>query len=144
VTAQPAGYPSRLHRPDQFRAYRRAPLVGRWSVASGRAAWWAWTSLRRTARVLARDGVQAVVTPPPALPPGARRGVEFVLRRTSPTCLERSLVLQSWLAAHNVRCEVVIGVAKDGSQVKAHAWLDIEDGDDVARLYRPLHRLPPP
>lgn len=137
-------YPSRLHGPAQWRAYRRAPLVGRWSLASARGAWWAHRSLRSARSALARDGVQAAVPPPtPALSAGARRGVEFVLRRTEPTCLERSLVLQTWLAAHDVPCEVVIGVSKTGGEVKAHAWLDIEAGDAVARTYTEIHRLPP-
>ncbi|WP_091767953.1 lasso peptide biosynthesis B2 protein [Blastococcus aurantiacus] len=138
-----SNYPSRLHGLDEWRAYRRAPLVGRYSVASARAGLWAWISLRRAARALARDGVRATVVAPPPLPSGARRGVEAVLRRTSPTCLERSLVLQSWLAHHDVPCEIIIGVAKDGPDVKAHAWLDIESGDHVARNYRELHRLEP-
>jgi hypothetical protein len=69
--------------------------------------------------------------------------VEFVLRRTEPTCLERSLVLQAWLAAHDVPCEVVIGVTRTGGAVTAHAWLDIEAGDPVARSYAEIHRLPP-
>lgn len=136
-------YPSRLHSPEVLRAYRRQPLTGRYSLASARAALWAWAGVRRAARALARDGVEATVAPPPSLPAGARRGVEAVLRRTSPTCLERSLVLQAWLAAHGVPCEIVIGVLKDGSQVKAHAWLDIEAGDRVARSYNELHRLAP-
>ncbi|WP_369334240.1 lasso peptide biosynthesis B2 protein [Nocardioides flavescens] len=127
-----------------MRAYRRAPLVGRWSVASGRAAWWTWRSLRRAERDLKRDGVHATVTPPPSLPAGARRGVEFVLRRTSPTCLERCLVLQTWLAAQHVPCEIVVGVARDADRVRAHAWLDVERHDAVALGYSELHRLPPP
>ncbi|WP_233491204.1 lasso peptide biosynthesis B2 protein [Blastococcus sp. TBT05-19] len=104
---------------------------------------WAWTNVRRASRALARDGIQATIPPPPALPAGARRGVEAVLRRASPTCLERSLVLQTWLAAHGVPCEIIIGVAKEGAEVKAHAWLDIEAGDHVARKYTELHRLAP-
>lgn len=136
-------YPSRLHGPGDLRAYRRERLMGRYSVATARAGLWAWTSLRQASRALARDGVQATVAPPPPLPTGARRGVEAVLRRTSPTCLERSLVLQAWLAAHGVPCEIIIGVAKQGLEVKAHAWLDIEAGDHVAREYSELHRLAP-
>jgi hypothetical protein len=137
-------YPSRLHGPDEMRAYRRHRLVGRYSLANVRAAVWARVSLRRASRALACYGVNATIPRPPrSLPTGARRGVEAVLRRTSPTCLERSLVLQTWLAAHAVPCEVVIGVAKQGSEVKAHAWLDIETGDRVARDYTEVHRLRP-
>lgn len=136
-------HPSRLHTREAWRTYRRAPLVGRFSPASARAAWWAWRSLRAAAASLRADGVTAQVAPPPPLPAGARRGVEAVLNRTSPTCLERCLVLQTWLAAHAVPCEVVVGVARDGGGVRAHAWLDLEAGDATARCYREIHRLPP-
>ncbi len=139
-----APYPSVLHDVDAMRRYRRTPLVGRWSPASARAALWAALALRRAARALRRRGVRAAVAPPPALPAGARRGVEAVLRRSSPTCLERCLVLQAWLAAQAVPCEVVVGVARDEHGVRAHAWLDVEAGDAVARGYHELHRLPPP
>ncbi|WP_082522703.1 lasso peptide biosynthesis B2 protein [Geodermatophilus sp. Leaf369] len=142
----PRPAPSRLHDPARWGAYRREPLTGRLAPATLRAAWWARTAVRRARRALAADGVDAVVAPPPALPAGARRGVEAVLRRTAPTCLERSLVLQAWLAAHGVPCEVVVGVAGstggDGG-VRAHAWLDVEAHDPVARGYREIHRLPP-
>ncbi len=139
----PHAHPSRLHPPEALRAYRRAPLVGRYSAASARAAWWAWRALGSAARSLRADGVAARVAPPPPLPPGARRGVEAVLRRTSPTCLERCLVLQAWLLAHGVPCEVVVGVARDGAGARAHAWLDVEAGDAVAATYLELHRLAP-
>lgn len=139
-----SGHPSRLHGAQQWRSYRRSPLVGRWSPQAARSAWWAWRSFRAARRSLARDGLAAAVPPPPVLPAGARRGVEFVLRRTVPTCLERSLVLQAWLAAHDVPCEVVIGVSSSQADgMAAHAWLDIEAGDPVARRYTELHRLAP-
>lgn len=137
-------YPSALHGPEQMRAYRRAPLVGRWSLLSLRAAVWAALSLRRARRDLKRRGTAATVAPPPPLPAGARRGVEYVLRRTAPTCLERSLVLQTWLTAHDVPCEVVVGVSRSGGAVAAHAWLDVESADPVARQYLEIHRLAPP
>lgn len=136
--------PSRLHRPEQLAAYLAAPRTRRSSPRTLRAAAWAALALRRTRRALARDGVRARVTPPPTLPDGARRGVEAVLRRTSPTCLERSLVLQTWLAAHGVPCEVVIGVRRGASgDVAAHAWLDVEADDATARTFREIHRWVP-
>ncbi len=138
-----SGHPSRLHTREEWRAYRRAPLVRRSSPAGARAAWWAWRSLRAATASLRTDGVTARVPPPPPLPAGARRGVEAVLARTSPTCLERCLVLQAWLAAHAVPCEVVVGVAREGAAVRAHAWLDVEAGDATARSYREIHRLAP-
>ena len=142
MTPPPA--PSRLHTPDQWGAYRRAPLTARSAPATLRAAWWAHRAVRAARRTLRTDGVRATVLPPPDLPTGARRGVDAVLRRLEPTCLERSLVLQAWLAAQRVPCEVVIGVATGEGGVRAHAWLDVEAHDDVARGYREIHRLSPP
>ncbi|WP_041794870.1 lasso peptide biosynthesis B2 protein [Modestobacter italicus] len=142
MTASP-GYPSRLHGPEQMREYRQARRIGRYSPANVRAVLWAWRGLRSAARSLAADGLGATVPRPPRVPSGARRGVEAVLRRTSPTCLERSLVLQTWLAAHGVPCEVVVGVAPTADGVAAHAWLDVEAGDETALRYVELHRLAP-
>ena len=50
-----------------------------------------------------------------------------MLRLQPNSCLERSLVLQCWLAAHGEPYEVIVGVASD-QQVKAHAWLPFEAG----------------
>jgi hypothetical protein len=61
------------------------------------------------------------------------------LWRTSPTCLERALVLQRWLAAHGSPYDVVIGVTAPADGFAAHAWLD---GEDDARAYAELTRLP--
>jgi hypothetical protein len=108
-----------------------------------RAAWWAVRALRKVRRDLARDGVKAVVPPPPRLPDRAGRGVVAVVRRSSATCLEESLVLQRWLAAHGQPHDVVIGVAPGGERIDAHAWVE---GTQDAGLesYVELHRLPPP
>lgn len=145
MTPPPA--PSRLHTRAQWGGYRRTPLTGRLSPATWRAAWWAARSVRSARTALRADGVRAVVAAPPALPAGARRGVDAVLRRLEPTCLERCLVLQAWLAAHRVPCEVVVGIAAGAAGaagVRAHAWLDVEAHDAVARRYREIHRLSPP
>lgn len=106
-----------------------------------RAAWWTDRALRR-ARADLRDGaLRNVGLPaPPALPPGAERGVRAVLRRREPSCLERSLVLQRWLAAQGDPRDVVIGTT-GASGFEAHAWLDGEDAG-VAR-YTEITRLPP-
>nr|WP_231839615.1 asparagine synthase-related protein [Blastococcus saxobsidens] len=107
------------------------------------AAWTAW-AVWRTRRSLKSAGLQAVVPDVPPLPPGARRGVFAVLRRLEPTCLERSLVEQAWLAVNGVRCDVVVGVARPEARVEAHAWLA---GDALpsraANGYSEIHRLPP-
>jgi hypothetical protein len=79
------------------------------------------------------------VPPPPSLPEGAARGVFAVLRRTSPTCLERALVLQRWQAAHGASRDVVIGVTAPAAGFAAHAWLE---GDEDGREYAELARLP--
>jgi hypothetical protein len=106
-----------------------------------RAAWWTWRSLRTTRRRLGRAPYTAVtVAPPPPLPASAARGVHAVLRRSEPTCLERSLVLQRWRAAQGEPRDVVIGVTAPGAGFAAHAWLD----DEVpGAAYRELTRLAP-
>jgi hypothetical protein len=106
-------------------------------IATLRAAWWTDRALRRV-RADLRDGeLREVRLPaPPRLPAGAERGVRAVLRRAS--CLERSLVLQRWLAAHGDARDVVIGTTGPAG-FQAHAWLD---GDDDAGFVE-LARLPP-
>jgi hypothetical protein len=105
-----------------------------------RAAWWTARSLRRARRQL-RAGAFAdlCLPPPPDLPDGAFRGVRAVLRRASPTCLERALVLQRWFAAHGSSRDVVIGVMAAAEGFAAHAWLD---GEHEAGQYSELTRLP--
>jgi hypothetical protein len=76
---------------------------------------------------------------PPSLPDGAARGVLAVLRRTSPTCLERALVLQRWLVAHGISRDVIIGVTAPAAGFAAHAWLE---GDEDGREYAELAQLP--
>ena len=103
-----------------------------------RAAWWAWTTLRRTRRALRELPVAEVdVVAPPLLPPHAARGVNAVLRRVPNTCLERALVLQKWLAEHGVAKDVVVGVT-GRDDFRAHAWLE---GESVDGEYRELTRL---
>lgn len=114
--------------------------MSRPDVASVRAAWWALRALRQVRAALKRDGVgSAVLLPPPGLPEAAGRGVRAVLRRVRPTCLERALVLQRWLAAHGVKRDVVIGVRSPADGFAAHAWVDGEsphDGQDFHEIER--------
>jgi hypothetical protein len=109
-------------------------------ASSGRAAVWALRALAVTRWRLRRRGLQrTTVPPPPALPAGATRGVEAILRRAPATCLERSLVRQRWLASHGRQVDVVIGVSvADG--FGAHAWLD-GDPDPLAERYHELKRI---
>jgi hypothetical protein len=110
-------------------------------AATLRAAWWTWRSVRSTRRRLRRVPYDAVrVAAPPPLPSSAIRGVHGVLRRVEPTCLERSLVLQRWLAEHGAAPDVVIGVSAPGPAFAAHAWLD---GEAPGRRYHELTRLAP-
>jgi hypothetical protein len=108
-----------------------------------RAAWWANHALTNARRALARRELEEIVlATPPRLPATAERGVQAVLRRRSATCLERSLVLQRWHAAHGDRRDVVIGVNGATADFSAHAWLDGEQLPPEAR-FDELVRLPP-
>ena len=110
-------------------------------IATLRAAWWTDRALRRARTDLGDGALREVVLPaPPRLPAGAERGVRAVLRRRENSCLERSLVLQRWLAAHGDARDVVIGTTGPAA-FQAHAWLD---GDEhSAARYVELSRLPP-
>jgi hypothetical protein len=103
-----------------------------------RGAWWALRALRRVRRQLHHLQLDDVtVDAPPALGRTAEWGVDAVLRRTPSTCLERSLVLQRWLAAQGDRRDVVIGVQAPSTGFRAHAWLEGEpmgDFDELRRL----------
>jgi Transglutaminase-like superfamily len=101
-----------------------------------RAAWWSLRAVRRARRELRQVPVDRVRLPePPSLPAAAGRGVHAVLRRLEPSCLERSLVLQRWLAAHGDPRAVVIGVTA-ADAFRAHAWLDGEDGPGFHEIAR--------
>ena len=41
-------------------------------------------------------------------------------------CLTRSLTLQAILARHGVLAQLRVGVAREGSQLLAHAWLELD------------------
>ena len=107
-------------------------------------ALWAAAAVRLARHRLKRHGLQARVPGPPPLGPGAGRGVRAALRRLEPTCLERALVEQAWLAAMGSPRDVVIGVPPEGiKDAPAHAWVDGTDQASSAN-YLELHRLPPP
>jgi hypothetical protein len=109
-----------------------------------RAAWWAAVSVRRVRRALPHEGVRIQVQAPPALPRDSGRGVDAVLFRLSPTCLERALVAQRWLLAQGDRRDVVIGVPTGfrAGDSPAHAWLDgSTEAAGAAQRYTELHRL---
>src|SRR6476469_4162513 len=100
----------------------------RFSLPNLRAAWWAVMTARRTRLRLRRNGFDAaiVLSPPPRLPAAAERGVRGALRRRGESCLVRSIVLQSWLAAHGEPRDLIIGVRAPGEDFAAHAWIEGE------------------
>lgn len=127
-----------------FAEYQAVPRLPRFNIQVLRAAFWTARACRTTRKALPVSGVNTVVDPPASLPVGSRRGVDAVLRRLSPTCLERSLVQQRWLASHGVDAEVVIGVHRESSDFKAHAWLDHETNSALLAQYSIIHRLQAP
>jgi hypothetical protein len=112
---------------------------GALSTTNLRAAWWALRAARRTRRLLASDGLEAALgpPPPPRLPAEAIRGVRGALRRRGETCLVKSIVIQSWEAAHGRRRDLIIGVTSP-SEFGAHAWLE---GDAVVSADKPFEEL---
>lgn len=103
----------------------------------------AWTvpAVVVTKRRLKRDGINTKAPAAPRLGQGSLRGVMAVIGRLEPTCLERSLVLQSYLRAQGTPREVVIGVRVGDDGFAAHAWLDGEEAGYGAG-YEEIHRLP--
>jgi hypothetical protein len=107
-----------------------------------RAAGWALLAVRSTRRQLVGRPLYDVRVPePPKLPRRAERGVRAVLRRLHPSCLERSLVLQRWLAAHGEAHVVVVGVSAP-HDFRAHAWLEGER-QPMGPRYHEIARLAP-
>lgn len=107
-------------------------------IHDARAALWTWRALRSTRAQLAAGAVRDVFVPtPPVLPDGSARAVRQVLARVEPSCLERSLVLQRWLAAHGRPLDVVIGTrGGSGGDFAAHAWLESEPQDTYIEMTR--------
>jgi hypothetical protein len=103
--------------------------VRRLDPANLRAAWWALRTARRTRRLLAAEGLDAALgpPPPPLLPVEAERGAKAALRRRGQSCLVTAIVLQAWEAAHGRRRDLIVGVTSS-SQFRAHAWLE---GDPI-------------
>jgi hypothetical protein len=118
-------------------------LVKKADVPTLRAAWWTLRALRGVRRSLRRNGVYHVTVPtPPPLPVHSERGVNAVLRRRGATCLERSLVLQRWLAARGDPRDLIIGVIGPSDGFKAHAWLEGEhDQHSGTTPFRELTRI---
>lgn len=106
-------------------------------------ALWAALAARIVRRELRTNGMNARVPRPPRLGRWAGRGVGGALARLSPTCLERALVLQAWMASEGTMRDVVIGLPPDGLRSQpADAWVDGTESWSAAN-YLELHRLPP-
>jgi Transglutaminase-like superfamily len=111
--------------------------VSRLDPAALRGAWWALRAVRLARRELRARPVAAVRLPaPPSIPVRGDRGVQAVLGRLEPSCLERALVLQRWLAAHGEPRAVVIGVTTTDPVFCAHAWLDGETAPGFEEIMR--------
>jgi hypothetical protein len=123
----------------------KGPEIGRLHPANLRAAWWALGASRRTRRLLEHDGLEAALAPPPPpeLPAAAERGVRAVLRRRGDSCVVRSIVLQSWLAAHGDPHDLIVGVTGPGDDFAAHAWLEGEPAHGDTEFTELLRRPAP-
>ena len=113
-------------------------------IADARAGWWAWRAVRNARAQLSDGEVRGVRLPaPPPVDASGARAVRRVLDSTSASCLERSLVLQRWLAAHGVARDVIVGTEGGAhSGFAAHAWIDGEP-QPPGRSYIELIRLSP-
>jgi hypothetical protein len=109
-------------------------------VPTIRAALWATRALRGIRAALPADGLEVVVRPPPDLPPHAIRGLKAVVWVSRATCLERSLLLQRWLAAHGALHPLVVGTSVAGG-FQAHAW--VRGVDEEPAGYEDLVTVPP-
>jgi hypothetical protein len=123
------------------KAHKVAQIARSLDLPTLRAALWAARSVHSLRASLPRDGLDAQVAAPPELPDKAMRGVEWLLSRVArPTCLERALILQSWMASHGTRRVVMVGVATDRG-FEAHAW--VRGYDDVGVRFSELAMIPP-
>lgn len=103
---------------------------------------WAVRQLRAVHKRLPVVGTVTRV-PRPARPgPRGWWGIRLAILATHPTCLERALLLQSWMGTYRAAPDVVIGVRNGTNGVQAHAW--VEDRDPwFDPSYSELTRLAP-
>jgi Transglutaminase-like superfamily len=102
---------------------------------------WALLAVMVARRRLRKCGIRAKTIRAPRLSSSAIRGVSGILHRLSPTCLERALVAQSWMAARGEYRDVVIGIPRGGlTGARAHAWVD-GSPSVVTTDYVEIHRL---
>jgi hypothetical protein len=61
----------------------------------------------------------------------------------TPSCLRRSLVLTALLRQRGHPAVLCVGVRRDGTQIRAHAWVECA-GDTFDATAEPFERLSPP
>lgn len=118
--------------------FARRPDIG-----SIRALAWAAVALRRVRRALPRDGLDTRTPPPPPLPAAAGRGVTALLDLAHASCLERSLIIQAWLADHGRTHDVVVALPRAEGEFAAHAWVERYDDPADADTYEVFTRVAP-
>jgi hypothetical protein len=64
-----------------------------------------------------------------------------VLSRRKLTCLERSVIRQSWHGAHGSPRDLIVGVGKRDGELVMHAWLD-GDPEEQSSTFSQLLRRP--
>jgi hypothetical protein len=113
-------------------------------MADVRAAVWTWRAVR-SGRAQLRDGAVRDVrlAAPPQVARSAIRALRLVFWLQRPSCLERALVLQRWLAGQGIPRDVVVGTEGGASRgFAAHAWLEGEP-QPPGRRYVEILRLAP-
>ncbi len=125
-------------------ARRRARRVRTLGRDDARALLWTQRVFGEVRRELRAHGTNASVPAPPAgLSLWSGHQVSRYLRWRRATCLERSLILQRWLAAHGKLVPVVIGVGTTDDVFAAHAWLPGFDPETEYVGYREISRIEP-
>ena len=134
-----------LTRAPAGRAARRAARAARVPVGRLRAAIWALRALQHVRRSLDSEGLRVDVPPAPeqGAAAGCARAVETALRLRAATCLERSLILQQWLADNGLEHTVAVGVRYADADFAAHAWLVGLDDPADELTYEVLQHRPP-
>lgn len=121
-------------RPGRWRRRLDPAFLGGAAWATGALALVRW-------RLRHRSAVEVRAPVAPALGERGGRGVAAALRRREATCLERSLVHQSWLGRLGHHTDVAVGVRPDAGGYAFHAW--IPGMDEQEGLYTELSRIPP-
>jgi hypothetical protein len=126
------------------RVYRKLRRLAEPGFPTVRAAGWAVLALRRLRRQIGREGLEVrVLSPPTTVGVEGVGGVESALRICRATCLERCLIMQRWLLAHDDPHEILVGVTGGSEAMEAHAWLHSYDPDDSGRDFQLLTRVAP-